>query len=135
MNRVVIALICLFLMASGAIADPFALSWTAPLENGIDMRIQGFFADPEAEANADVHLVVGNAAVWDSCGTRIDLGEIQRRGDDGWVVLDIGDLIHDLPCYAYFVRGDDHDVFPHHEITDSEQDLGPPGAAGQPIRQ
>ena len=143
MLRTVSAALCLAALAAlpalGTAAE-YVLVWNGPIDNGIEMRIPGFFAGAVGAANPGVHLVIGDRADWDSCAHRVDLGEIRRRGFDGWTEFDIGGLIETPPFYAFFVRGPDHAVHTTHEVFYTRPggrpviplDAGPPGAPGQP---
>ncbi|MBE0564896.1 MAG: hypothetical protein IH621_02995 [Krumholzibacteria bacterium] len=141
MNRFLLAALLSTLLPAAAVAAEYALIWNGPVDNGIETRIPGFFAGEVGAGNAGVHLVIGDAPAWEACTHRIDLGEIERRDYDGFVVLDIGGLIEQPPFYAYFVRGDDHQVHAPHEVFYTAGsgrpvigvDAGPPGQPGQPV--
>ena len=135
MRRFLWAVLGAVILPAATLAGEYALIWNGPIDNGIETRIPGFFAGSVGAANVGVHLVIGDRAQWEDCEFRIDLGEIQRRDYDGWVVLNIGGLIEEPPFYAYFVRGDDPLVHTPHEILYSgrsrrpviEVDGGPSG--------
>jgi len=139
-RAILFAIAAIAVTAVQAPAEEYALVWNGPIDNGIAMRIPGFFVGSVGAGNMGVHLVVGDRSDWDSCTHRIDLGEIRRRGFDGEVDFDIGGLIEEPPFYAYFVRGGDHVVHATHEIFYTREDGRPvisidtsgPGAPGQP---
>ncbi len=97
-------------------AAEYALIWNGPIDNGIEIRIPGFFAGAVGRRQSGRASGDRRSGRLGACTHRIDLGEIQRREFDGWVDLDIGGLIEEPPFYAFFVRGDDHLVHTPHEV-------------------
>jgi len=137
--------IALLVATSAAEAADYAIVWNDGIENGIEMRVPNFFAGAQAGSNRGVHLVVGDAPLWEECGQVLDQGEIRPDGDDGIFTLEAGALIATPPLYFYFVRDGDHLVHDTHEVNypgpggqpvspESEPSVqpGPPGQPGQP---
>ncbi|MFO7608547.1 MAG: hypothetical protein R6X35_05030 [Candidatus Krumholzibacteriia bacterium] len=144
LRLLVVAALAAALLPVAASAAEYALIWNGPIDNGIETRIPGFFAGSVGAQNAGVHLVIGDAADWEACTHRIDLGEIRRQDYDGVVVLDIGGLIEQPPFYAFFVKGEDHLAHTPHEVFYTGRTGRPvievdadapqaPGRTGQPM--
>jgi len=113
------------------------ITWTDSIGQGTELCVRDLFAGDDGVGGPTLHFWVGDEAAWDSCRIKIDQGELERRGADGWIRLnsEVEKFINSPPWYAFLVRANDGTVVDVEEVNyPAAPSQLVPGAPGKPAR-